>query len=113
MPAYYKPGTNMPVVLRSEPPIGAPEYRIEERPPAGWAVGVIAGGGVYDALAGKIAWGPFPDAQPRTLLYEIRPPAGATGPAWFDGVVLLGAEARPVGGMSAIYPLPPSPPPRP
>ena len=72
-------------------------YAVEETPPPGWSVGVVTGGGAYDANTGRIRWGLFQDQTSRTLTYELTP-TGALAP--FAGVVSYDGTNLPIGGAS-------------
>jgi sugar lactone lactonase YvrE len=66
----YSPEVRMLVTLEATPPAGASVYAIEDLPPPGWSVGNVSQNGSYDQAMGKIKFGPFFDATPRTLTYE-------------------------------------------
>jgi hypothetical protein len=85
MPANVPPGTNVTVLLQVAPGTNAAVYAVEDKPPAGWAVSGITGGGIYDSKRGKVKWGPFFDTTPRTLSYTVAVPPSTTGVARFSG----------------------------
>jgi hypothetical protein len=60
-------------------------YAVQDTPPPGWAVSNISDDGTFDPATGTVFWGPFFDALPRPLSYQVTPPAGATGAASFAG----------------------------
>jgi hypothetical protein len=92
----------------------------EDQPPAAWPVTDISTGGFYDSARGKVKWGPFFDAQPRTLSYRITPTADARstvrflGGAAFDGkgaafqgrrqIFLTGSQTGPALGPPVFVP---------
>lgn len=84
------------VQLVATPPTNASVYAVEDQvqPPA--VIAHISHGGVFDAVTGKVKFGPFYDSQPRTLSYSVLIPPGCihgvcgrftfTGTASADGV---------------------------
>jgi hypothetical protein len=58
------------VRLLATPPANVSSYTIEEAPPFG-SVQVISEGGLFEAAAGRVRFGPFTNSQPRTLDYSI------------------------------------------
>jgi len=91
-------GRPTPVTIEARPEANVLSYAIEETPPAGWSIEVINEGGVYDATTGSVKWGPFFDAQPRTLTYEASAPTGATGMGRFEGVASYDGFSAPIAG---------------
>jgi hypothetical protein len=82
-PGHYLPGTPFEVSLRAVPAPDVTFWMVEERIPAGWSVdlGGSGSGGAFDALNRKVKWGPYFDADPRTLAYALTPPPNARQPA--------------------------------
>lgn len=87
MPAVFVPGEPFAVTVATQPGTDTRAHAVEEVIPAGWSVSAISGGGDYDAAGGKVKWGPFFDAAPRTLNYRVRPPVTALGTASFSGAM--------------------------
>ena len=85
MPLGYRPGTKMTVTIAVTPDNGVVAQAVGDQPPAGWSVGAISDGGFLDVARGKVKWGPFADAQPRTVWYEVTPPTGAMNLVRFNG----------------------------
>ena len=77
-------------------------YAVEETVPTGWRIESISHGGAFDALHGQIKWGPFCDATPRTLRYQLVPLAAASGPVRFAGSASLDGAALPIGGPALL-----------
>jgi PKD repeat protein len=102
LPSRYEPGKALDVSLGLTPPGFTQSYSVEEQPPTGWAVSGIDNGGVFEAATGKVRWGPFADAQPRTLHYRSTPPSGSTGPKTFSGFVVINGAGQAVCGSSTI-----------
>ena len=99
LPAFFTPGTAVPLRL-SVTAAGSEFYAVEEQLPAGWTASDPNEGGVFDAAARKLRWGPFTDRQARELMATLQPPASGPslatfmGAASFDGtlVAISGAD---------------------
>ena len=102
LPDAYSPGIPFTVELRATPSSGTRAYAVEDVLPAGWQASNISHDGALDALTGKVKFGPFTDAQPRTLTYRLIPPAGATGPREFTGNSSIDGAPYPIGGDRII-----------
>jgi uncharacterized delta-60 repeat protein len=85
-PPFFVPGEPLTVTLTTAPADGTTAYAVEDYPPNGWPASDISSGGEFDAVSGKVKWGPFLDGAPRTLTYRLTPPWTASGPASFTGV---------------------------
>jgi hypothetical protein len=90
------------VELRAEPPQGTHAYAIEDRPPTGWTVSEISHEGIFDPATGKVKFGPFFDAEARTLTYHLKPPADATGRKEFGGSSSINGVIYPIVGDRII-----------
>ncbi len=77
-------------------------YAVEETVPAGWTVGAVSDGGVWDARNQKLKWGPFLDRNLRTLVYTLTAPPDASGTNTFAGHGWFNSEDLLVGGTAAI-----------
>jgi uncharacterized delta-60 repeat protein len=98
MPAVFVPGEPFTVTVATQPGTDTRAHAVEEAIPTGWTVSAINGGGDFDAAGGKVKWGPFFDATPRTLNYRVNPPVTALGIASFSGVMSCdGASVRITG----------------
>ena len=102
LPASYAPEVVLTVRLELKPTPSAIAWAVEEQAPAGWTFGSASDSGVIDRVTGKIKWGPFTDAQPRTLTYTIRPNAGSTGTKTFSGIVSFNGTSTPITGDTTI-----------
>ena len=109
LPLWYVPGVKVVVQLRAEPKTNTTSYAVEDLAPTNWVVGTIGAGGTVDPADGKIKFGPFNDAQPRTLIYEVTPPAGTVGEKHFVGSGIANSIISPVLGAVVINPAPPHP----
>ncbi len=106
LPAFFTPEVPFAVTLTVTPDVTTHVYAIEETPPTNWVVGVISHGGAFDAAAGKVKWGPFVDATPRVLSYELTPPAGAVGTNTFSGRAAVDDALVPVTGVRSTVKFP-------
>ena len=104
LPPAYSPGAPFTVELRAEPPDGARAYAVEDQPPTGWTVSEISHEGRFDAVTGKVKFGPFTDTTDRVLRYRVTPPAGATGVREFAGVGSVDGVNYRIGGDHRIGP---------
>lgn len=104
LPDFYTPGATLVVELHASPLQGTQAYAVEETPPAGWAVGAISHDGVFDAENGKVKFGPYLDAEPRVLTYEITPPANARRAGEFSGIASADGVNSRVGGDQTVLP---------
>jgi hypothetical protein len=98
LPPAYAPGVKFAVALRAEPPAGSHAYAVEDLPPKGWEVSEVSHDGAFDALTGKVKFGPFTDDQARTLSYSLTPAADALGKVEFVGVGSIDGHLYPVAG---------------
>jgi outer membrane protein assembly factor BamB len=104
LPLTYRPGVAFSVVLEISPASNVVVQAIEDQPPAGWFVASISGGGFYDPMRAKVKWGPFFDASPRVLSYQVTPPTGATNAGIFAGAVAFDANSAVITGTRTIQP---------
>jgi hypothetical protein len=78
-------------------------YAVEDKPPTNWPVSNISHGGVWDAATGKVKFGPFYDAEPRTLSYEVLSPVWglycALGVFCFSGQASADGVNSPIVGQ--------------
>jgi hypothetical protein len=102
LPVTYAPGMPFMVTLHATPPTGTRAYGVEDLPPAGWQVSQITFDGRFDPVTGKVKFGPFTDAQPRTLSYSVRPSTNANSRAVFGGSSSRDGELYPIAGDTFI-----------
>ena len=102
LPPGYMPGARSVVTLQAAPPPQVGYYVVEDAPPSGWVVGPISEDGVYDTGSGTVKFGPFFDGAPRTLTYEVTPPASESGLRVFEGVSLADDLEGVVVGDAAL-----------
>jgi hypothetical protein len=83
LPASYHSAEAFTVTLTVTPEAAVGAYAVVETPPAGWTVETISHFG--NVQGGQVRWGPFLDADERTLTYSVSPPAGVGTTATFGG----------------------------
>jgi hypothetical protein len=94
----FVPGESRTIEVEVAPAADVSSYAVEDEIPSGWTVGTISDGGEFDAVSGRVKWGPFFDSSPKVLSYEAIAPATGklevafSGTASFDGtnVSILG-----------------------
>jgi hypothetical protein len=77
-------------------------WAIEEQPPTNWMVINVTDGGVFDLATHKVKFGPFFDAEPRTLGYKALPPPGFIGIGLVSGMASADGNSTPVTGDDRI-----------
>jgi hypothetical protein len=102
-------GTNYLVSVTVVPPAGTPAYLAEEFIPANFTAVNISDSGSLDASDGRLAWGPFWDAVPRTLTYTLVPPSGFTGTATVNGSAFFFGATAATSGDNTISAIPTNP----
>jgi hypothetical protein len=98
----YVPGVVNTVKIGVAPPAGTFAHAVEDQPPPGWVASGISDGGAFDAVSGRVKWGPFLDGSSRTLTYEAVPPAGSTGIGSWTGLASFDGANEAIGGDGAI-----------
>jgi hypothetical protein len=101
-PSDYVPGEPVAVQLGAVPPGNVQAYAVEDQPPQGWAVSAVSHGGGLDAVSGRVKWGPFFDAAPRTLTYQATPPILAGGNANFAGLASFDGLSATIAGAAQM-----------
>ena len=102
LPVAFVPGEPLTVMIAARPAAHATAYAVEDAFPAGWTVADISPEGELDAVHGKVKWGPFCDNTPRTLSYQLVPPAGASGVVAFTGAASFDGASIPVAGTRQL-----------
>ncbi len=102
LPTEYIIGQAMQVSVQISPPANTQSHAIEETPPTGWTVSGIDNGGQFDAVNGKVKWGPYFDATARTLKYSVTPPSGTIGQRTFSGTLSINGTSNAICGSSSI-----------
>ena len=106
LPATYTPKVPLAVTIALTPHGDVQAWAVEEVVPAGWRVSAVSANGHWDEGASAVRWGPFFDADARTLRYTLTPPAGATGPQELTGTASFDGEDVPIGGRHTLPPAP-------
>jgi len=102
LPTAYAPGRKSLIRIQAAISSNLATYQVEDQPPVNWTVTNVNEGGTYDAISKKVKFGPFLDKAPRTLTYEITPPAGETGTKTFTGVASVDGVSLPVLGNAMV-----------
>ncbi len=105
-PEFFTPGVPFTVTLAATPDTTTQVYAVEETPPTNWVVSVISHGGAFDARSGKVKWGPYVDATPRVLSYQVTPPPGASGTKRFSGQAAVDQVELPIIGVRSTVKFP-------
>jgi hypothetical protein len=101
MPAAFVPGEPLIITLAISP-ANARAFAVEEHVPSGWIVADISDAGEFDAVNGRVKWGPFFVGAPQSLTYEVVPPRNAPASAIFSGAASFdGASMATAGSLNA------------
>jgi outer membrane protein assembly factor BamB len=100
----YDPTVPVAVTLTVTPATNVVVYAVEDQPPSGWTVAAVSGGGFYDAVRGKVKWGPFFDTQPRQFTYQVTSPAGETNQVFFSGHAAFDGAPAEITGQRDLLP---------
>ncbi len=100
--------TNQPftVSILVTPPTGTIAFGVEDLTPTGWTnISNIDNNGTWDAVNGKVKWGPYFNDIPVTLHYTITPPAdpGGSTPC-FSGIVSIDGNNSTIAGSRCLPP---------
>jgi len=106
LPVEFSPGVPFEVTVSVLPDPAQQVQALYDTPPTGWAVSSVSHGGSLDPLLGRVKWGPFLDALPRTLTYRLTPPGNASGIHSFQGEASFDALTVPLTGPAAIQRFP-------
>lgn len=104
LPAGYIAGQPITVKINVTPVDSTQNYAIQDAPPAGWTVSAVDNNGTFDDQTGLVKWGPFYDAQTRTLTYVATPPLNTTTKCTFQGSLAMDGVTEPIGGDSSLSP---------
>jgi sugar lactone lactonase YvrE len=108
MPSNWVAGQTITVQLQIIPATNIVVYGVEETPPADWLPKNVSDNGRWDALTGKIKWGPFYDAIPRNMTYALTPPVGGTNMVFWGGIACFDRTGLIIGGVRQMeYLVPP------
>jgi hypothetical protein len=101
---YYTPSVPLSVTIRVIPDKGTQSYAVEDMPPKGWVVTGINENGQWDDVNKRVKWGPFPDRNMRTFVYQVTAPVGETGIKIFSGIVIFDGIATSIVGDLVVEP---------
>lgn len=107
LPPVARPGHALWITNEVAPDAAISTYALEEAVPAGWVV-LDAGAGTYLPATHAVRWGPFFDATPRSLTWQVACPTNATGTVTFAGTAWFDSATVPIGGASNLLIAPPS-----
>jgi hypothetical protein len=102
LPIGYTPGTPLTITINVTPAPGGSSYAVEDLPPSGWSVTAISDSGVVDNVNHKVKWGPFFDANTRSLTYQATPPSNESGTKTFVGTASFDGSGTAIGGNASI-----------
>ena len=102
LPATCAPDVPFTVAITVTPAAGVKAYAVQDLVPDGWTVCSISDGGEFDDVNGQVKWGPFFEAQPRTLTYIITPPVNAIGAGVFTGIASFDGLDAGVAGQRSV-----------
>lgn len=101
-PAYC-PGIPRTVRIMLTPHDGVTVVALEDSPPAGWIVDHISDEGTFDAVHGKVKWGPFfAPSIPATVSYDVSPLPNDDGLKCFTGTISIDGFNRPMCGDQCL-----------
>ncbi|MFC1889431.1 right-handed parallel beta-helix repeat-containing protein [Thermodesulfobacteriota bacterium] len=99
VPEAYTPSSPVAVSIALPADATVISVSLEDAPPAGWTVSGISNGGFWNAGAGKVEWGPFPQGSiPNSVNYDTTPPGNESGDQWFSGTAWYDGGPVPIGG---------------
>ncbi|MBU1050625.1 hypothetical protein KKG90_11455 [Candidatus Bipolaricaulota bacterium] len=87
----YAAGIGITVKLHVVPLPGTLNYLVADKPPTGWIASNFGAGGAFDAIHGEVKFGPYSDSNARDLVYDLTPPAMASGDVTFTGRLFVDA----------------------
>ncbi|HEY9173064.1 MAG TPA: immunoglobulin domain-containing protein [Verrucomicrobiae bacterium] len=97
------------VALGVSPPAGAGIGFVQEVLPVGFTATSVNAGGIYNAVAGTILWGPLAENQLHQLAYTLLPPPGYKDTTTLNGMAYFYGKGNPVTGDNVVSLAPPDP----
>lgn len=85
----YCPSLAMKVRILLDPTDGTSAIALDDAPPPGWLVSEISDQGSFDAVNGKVKWGPLFAPFPLEVSYVVMPNENEEGIRCFSGTVSL------------------------
>lgn len=102
VPADWTFPAALMVTLQVDPVPTAASVAVEERIPSGWRAEEPNEGGSVDDSGRWLRWGPFFDANHRTLRYRLVPTASAEAGTPLEGVLSVDGLDAAIGGVVRI-----------
>lgn len=102
VPADWSFPSSLTVTLQVDPTPTAGSVAVEERVPTGWRAEEPNEGGTVDDSGRWLRWGPFFDANSRTLSYRLVPTVSAEAGTPFEGILSVDGLDGAIGGVARI-----------
>lgn len=102
LPAFFDGANPITVMLTVAPGDTASAYAVEETPPAGWSISDVSDDGQFIAATGTVRWGPFCDAQTRSLSYVLTPATSGLADLSFAGMASFDGASLTIGGAASL-----------
>lgn len=102
LPAFFDGASPLTVIVTADPGDSASAYAVEETPPTGWSVSGVSDDGEFVAASGTVRWGPFFDAQTRSLSYVLTPATTGSTEMSFAGTASFDGASLTIGGATAL-----------
>ena len=102
LPFDFHPGDLVEVRLQVTPPVGTTNWSVREHYPARWDFVSSTNAAFTDEFTEELVFGPFTDAAPRTLSYEISSNPGYTNSVTLTGTVTNNGATSPVAGTTFL-----------
>ena len=102
LPAFFDGANPITIILTVEPGDTASTYAVEETPPSGWTVSEVSDDGQLVVTTGKVRWGPFFDAQTRSLSYVLTPATSSPTELSFAGTASFDGASLTISGAAAL-----------
>ncbi|MDB6029018.1 MAG: hypothetical protein JWM68_5241, partial [Verrucomicrobiales bacterium] len=99
----YFSNVTFTVSISITPAAACSAYAVEDRPPEGWIVSNVSGGGFFCPILKKVKWGLFLDNQVRTLTYQVTPATNLSTAVGFSGVASFDGINVPITGRRYAY----------
>lgn len=104
LPTVYLANTSFQVKIVATPAPHSSAYALEDTVPWGWTVSTISHEGIFDTLSRKVKFGPFFDAEQRTLTYRVTPQDDDLKEETFFGQLSVDGKAITITGDVSIKP---------
>lgn len=98
----FAPGEVVTVELDITPPPGTTNWGLAEFYPSDWTVVSAPDASATNDLTGELDFGPFTNAQPETIIYQVASIFELTNSAVFSGQVWFDGVTNDIGGYTSI-----------